>query len=53
MYVIFTEPAEYIIVTAWQSSTAYGGNALRAVDGDTSTSWYDESCTHTTERFTN
>ena len=34
--------------TASQSSTAYGGDAARAVDGNTSGNWGDNSVTHTT-----
>ena len=34
--------------TATQSSTAYGGDAARAVDGNTSGNWGDNSVTHTT-----
>lgn len=34
---------------AIQSSTGWGGDAQRAVDGSSSTNYEDLSCTHTTE----
>ena len=37
--------------TAQQSSTAYGGNASRAIDGNTSGIWSQGSVTHTSNSF--
>ena len=36
---------------AVQSTTKYGAVANRAVDGNTGTNYYDNSCTHTKERL--
>ena len=38
--------------TAFQSSTAHGGVASRAVDGKKNTMWAGNSCTHTGSRYT-
>jgi hypothetical protein len=40
-------------VVATQSSTAYGGDASRAIDGEQSAVWGDNSCTHTGELTAN